>query len=428
MFQLRVLTAILTISLLGFQSGCRSRVACTQSQCSPIVSHSLAVPNSVATPGVSNDYGAVNAYRQSVTMSSERSGVVHVLTLEEALCVAAKNSKLARQLESQLRKLSQSSSQVECPGALNLAMASQITEERNRSASLAGQLFLGLVEVELQRELLIEAHQKLVDVSQTISEAEAEGFATSDAKEMLGEQTLVIAKRESELNYNDRKIRAQLKALLELDSRDQMQISYHLSPVALSVTLESEQQKARGLRAELVALRQTLQSWNQCSAESAKAILSAADPRMGMELAKAVLRSRWPLLRRRQPPQQDPCEGEALREQTQALLVDSEQAVVLSVEEIFHETQFAYESIVLASEDIHRLNDQIPRISAKKDLDATGAYIDLQRNWHETLLARSRRISEAVRYESGQIRLAEATGELVQICGCGFDVCGQNGL
>lgn len=376
------------------------------------------LPNSNAVPGVFGDFSQLGGFSQSQVNPTTNSGTLRVLDLENTICVAAQNSRTAQLLQSQLLKL-QSTPNVKCPSSLNLAIQAEIAEERSQAASLAGQAFLGLVELELQRNLLLEAQQKLIEINTTITQADDEGFATAQAKEIVEKQSIEIASKESALNFNTQKLESQLKALLSLPSSDTIELSYQLVPAAITLDTESEKSKANQQRPELVAIQQTLSQWNECSAESAKSILSAADPRMGLELAKVVLKKRWPLLARfrQQEPESDPCESQLLRQQTENLLADSQTLIALEVEQAIFETQFGYESMVLANEEIERLENKIEQIKAKKDLNATEAYIDLQNNWYETLLARSNRVKKAIEFESAQIRLAHATGELLQICG-----------
>ena len=421
---------VLLLVLLVWQTGCRCRRVCSPSYCANVVNDIKSYPTSNAVPGVTEDFSQIGGFGDAQVLRQPGNSAIRVLSLEDALCVAAQNARTARLLESQLARLNQIQN-ARCPGALTLAIQTQIANERSQSASLAGQAFLGLVEVELQRNLLVEAQQKLIELNQTIKEADEKGFATAEAKEVVERQTIKIAEREAELNFNAQKLESQLKALLDLPASDDIELSYHLNPVAVSFDLEAEKASANSQRIELIALRQTLAQWNECSAESAKSLLSAADPRMGVELAKVVFDSRWPilsLLRKRRLPEFDQCENQSLRQQTEKLLQDSEDAVGLSVEEAILETQYAYEAMVLANQEIARLENQIERIRAKKDIDATAAYLDLQKNWYDTLVARSNRISQAVKFESGQIRLAHATGELLRICGGQFSLPGHNGL
>lgn len=421
---------LLLLSQLLFQAGCCRNRVCNVRPCADVVSDVRMLPSSNAVPGVTEDFSQVTGFAAAQTGANRTVTAIRVLSLEDTLCVAAQNARTAGLLQSQLKRLN-NIQDAKCPGSLNLAIRAQIANERSQAASLAGQAFLGLVEVDLQRNLLIEAQQRLAEINLTIKEAAKNGFATADAKEVLEQQSVKIAKQESELNFNSEKLKAQLKTLLGLPTTEDIELSYHLNPSPLKLDSETEFTKAMENRAELVALRTTLAQWNSCSSESAKAILSAVDPRMGLELAKAVACSRWPLLsliRSQRNPVIDHCENPALRQQTEKLLQDSEEAVKLQVEEAILETQFAYESMTLADEDIRRLENQIDRIRAKKDLDATGAYVDLQNNWYETLLARSERLNQAISFESGQIRLAHANGELLLICGSQIEVDYQDGL
>ena len=113
----------------------------------------------------------------------------------------------------------------------------------------------------------------------------------------------------------------------------------------------------------------------------------------------------------------DPCEDISVRQQTEQYFENSRDVVFLNIKLAAVDMQNAFEQMVIADDEIQRLKKRVELIEAKRELDATQAYIDLQENWFETLQTRSTRISQAVKYESAQIRLAEATGALTELCG-----------
>ena len=417
--------------LVGLQSGCcfkqcRSKQTCPP-PCADVTQNEIAVPPSEGVAGVSSQFSQIEQFDSTELISGDQPlGGLGFLTIENTICLAAQNSAKANLLESQLRRLNQtpvdSLEQPECRETLNRSIRAQVIEERNRSASLAAQLFLGLIEVQLQRDLLVESKDRLATIKNTIAEADDEGFATAEPTALLAKQSVQLAEKESELHYNDQKVRAQLAALLALDSSTQLEVSYDLRPAPHYVDIPSEQANALSQRAELVELQHMLANWNKCSTNLASSLLALADPRLKVELAKLKqLAERswiWFFIKPKEVDD-DPCEDIAVRQQTQKYFENSRDAAFLSIKLAALDMQNSFEKMVISDDEIKRLEQRVDQIKGKRDIDATQAYIDLQENWYQTQLARSARISHAIKYESAQIRLAEATGALTQICGFG---------
>ena len=420
------LLMFLCVSL--FAGCCATRKSAPPTCCASVAKPaSRAVPNEGSTI-VTSQFSQIGEYVSTKLITGDDAiGQTGFLTLEETICIAAENSAKANLLESQLVKLNQSPvdgfEKPQCRETLNRSIRSQIIEERNRTASLAAQLFLGLVEIDLQRTLLVESQERLSKIKATIEEAKDEGFATANPRALLAKQSVLVAEKESTLHYNDQKIRAQLAALLDADPTVQLEVSYDLRPAPHYVDLPTEQATALSTRAELVELQYMLANWNECTTDLGNSILALADPRMQVQLAKirqVVERSwLWFFLGPKEEEQRDPCEESQVREQTQQYFENSRAAVFLSIKLAALDMQNSFEQMVISDDEIKRLEQRVEQISASRDIDATQAYIDLQENWYQTLLARSERISNAIKYESAQVRLAEATGELAQMCGFG---------
>ena len=415
---------------IGLHSGCRTSPKQAYEnppalQCADITRNEIALPPSQGVAGVSSQFAQIQQFDSTGLITGDApTGGIGFLTIENTICLAAQNSAKANSLETQLRRMAQTPAetleQPECRNTFNDAIRAQIIEERNRSASLAAQLFLGLVEVQLQRELLVESRARLAKIKNTIEAADQEGFATAEPKAQLAKQSVQLAEKESELHYNDQKIRTQLSALLAVDPSTQLEISYDLRPAPHYVDLQTEQATALATRAELVQLQNLLANWNECATNLASSLLALADPRMRVELAKlkqlAETSCIWSFLR---PEEEnyDPCEDISVRQQTEQYFENNRDVVFLNIKLAAVDMQNAFEQMVIADDEIQRLEKRVELIEAKRELDATQAYIDLQENWFDTLQARSTRISQAIKYESAQIRLAEATGTLTELCG-----------
>ena len=428
-FHLSRLVLILAL-LTGLHSGCRFAPKQTQQnqpapQCTDITRNQVALPPSQGVSGVNSQFAQIQQFDSTeLIIGDAPTGGIGYLTIENTICLAAQNSAKANSLETQLRKLDQTPAetleQPECRDTFNDSIRAQIIEERTRSASLAAQLFLGLVEIQLQRELLNESRTRLAKIKNTIEAADEEGFATAEPEAQLAKQSVQVAEKESELHYNDQKIRAQLAALLSVDPSTQLEISYDLRPAPHYVDLQAERATALATRAELVQLQNLLANWDDCAKNLASSLLALADPRRRVELAKlkqlAETSCIWSFLKP-EDGNYDPCEDISVRLQTEEYFENSRDVVFLNIKLATVDMQNTFEQMVIADDEIKRLEKRVELIEAKRELDATQAYIDLQENWFETLQARSTRISQAIKYESAQIRLAEATGTLTELCG-----------
>lgn len=205
-----------------------------------------------------------------------------------------------------------------------------------------------------------------------------------------------------------------------MDPSTQLEISYDLRPAPHYVDLQTEQATALATRAELVQLQNLLANWNECATNLAGSLLALADPRMRVELAKLKQLAETSCIWSFHKPEvenYDPCEDSSVRQQTEEYYKNNRDVVFLNIKLAAVDMQNAFEQMVIADDEIQRLEKRVELIEAKRELDATQAYIDLQENWFETLQTRSTRISQAVKYESAQIRLAEATGALTELCG-----------
>lgn len=421
---------------VGLNSGCcfkhgRSKQTCP-TPCTDVTQNEIAAPPSQGIAGVSSQFAQINEFGSAELITGDQPLGTGFLTIENTICLAAQNSAKANLLESQLRRLNQTPTdtleQPECRETLNRSIRAQVMEERNRSASLAAQLFLGLVEVQLQRELLVESKERLTKIKNTIEEADDEGFATAEPSALLAKQSVKLAEKESELHYNDQKVRAQLAALLSLSSSTQLEISYDLRPVPHYIDIRSEQANALSQRAELVELQHMLANWNECTTTLGSTLLALADPRLKVELAKLkqAAESSWIwFFLKPEKIDDNPCEDVAVRQQTQRYFENSRDVAFLNIKLAALDMQNSFEKMVISDDEIQRLEQRVEQIKASRDLDATKAYIDLQENWYLTQVTRSARISHAIQYESAQIRLAEANGALAQLCG--FDAIMGNG-
>ena len=59
-------------------------------------------------------------------------------------------------------------------------------------------------------------------------------------------------------------------------------------------------------------------------------------------------------------------------------------------------------------------------MDAKREINAENAYLEANRIWGELQKEKSKRLTAAIEHETAKIKLLEAQGQLVQMCGYQF--------
>ncbi len=435
------MTLICFAFFAGLNSGCCWRESPVCKTCSPYISsvEPLAVAAKPDDSGVTANFDSVPDYesaKQSLLSQVVADGTV-AITLDEVVCLAAKNSELADVIEQERHLLKCRLEQLERPtscesaactcccsnargSSLDIILQGEAIEQRNLAAGKAAQLFLGLAQISLQKALIDESRLRLGELEETVAAADEAGFATFQGKTALDQGRLRLDRAESELDAAHQQLTYQLNMLI--NSTEQQVVVFKpvhdINPVSIDLDVLGETALAESNRAGIIAAESVIA--NHCHGEGLYRLLSMFDDRIGQQLeAKPVKK----LLLRRQLidiikalEEPDPTLGRR-RDQAEKIVTLRKREARLSAAKAMLDMQTAFEKMAIANEDVGRLRDRTEVLAAAQEIDASEAYLKKNENWVDLQQARSARIEAAIEFEIAKIRLRQAQGLLVQSCG-----------
>ncbi len=405
--------AILTISLLVV-SGCASRQQVKTPCCLPIHFHQPAKAPAISVKpaelGVSVDWTEPET-NSRVSPTSHPSEPVRI-SLEECVCIAAANSQLANLVDQERVAISKQDSDI-CPHDLDVALSAQSLEQRNKSAALAARLFLNLVEVEMQRTMLIESEERLDEFRETVETSREQGLATAAANNEYEKQMLRLDKLSDELELSNQRLQFQLANLLHLPTTTNLKPVFLLAPHLDNLVLSDEINTAYHHRPMLMAQEHFLTSGDAGS--TAIELLSQFDRRLGFSLPARVVRKK--LLRIRQPAKTSDKSTPIRKQQLADAYEAAKTAVRAEVGTAVFDLQSANLNLKSATIEIARLEGLTIQIEQKRQLDSKSSYLESQQNWMSLQEAKSNRISAAIELRSAQLSLLAAQGRLIEDCG-----------
>ena len=427
--------------------GCASRRQCPPLACPQYVSARINVAVSPKSDeGVSSDFGAIPKY-ESVKRSlfdQTTSGEIVSIDLQEVICLAARNSELADLIESERHVLRCKSDRISsslgttsgcndsnCDDpncnqpnrAADLVLQGEALEQRNIAAGAAAELFLRMVEVDLQRGLLEETKQHLLGLEETIAAADEEGFATADGKNELAEGQLKVKQSEAKLNSAEQKLLYNLNQLINIDANNSIRFRavHTLRPQELPVDVAQQAAMAEsnrpGIRAVELALTEGV-----CN-RSINQLVRLLDSRLGLgsppvSIRKTLLRRQLrELIERDTKPDPD---SETRKGQLQQIVDARRNAARAEAHDALLGIQSSLEELSLVQENIERLDAKEKQLTAKQEIDAEASFLESNLNWIERQEAKSKRVSVAIEHEISMLKLFQAQGELVRECG--FDL------
>lgn len=414
---------MLTVVSLSL-SGCCWRGESPSKCCPPFVSGRtpLAVSLKSADAGVAANFDSLPAYdsiRQSVLAQVAADGTV-AISLEEAICLAARNSQLAEVIDEE-RHLLQCQSDDACQtAAIDMVLQGEALEQRNKAAGAAGELFLNLVQVSMQLDLIDQSQQHLADLETRINAADDAGFATAQGRNEVEKGRLKVKRLQSEIDSVLQQLTFQLNLLLSPDENSMIVFRpvYQLNPTAPLTDLKSSIAIAEANRPGILAAQSAIASGGSLNASYQ--LLKLMDNRLGVKLDSKPLRKQ--LLRQqlienlRLAEQPDPTAAHRRQQAAKIVAARKREAAVETGKAIL-DMQTAFEKLTLIQEDIDRLKRQAKVIEASKEIDAKDVYLRENENWVELQQAKSDRVSAAIEYESAKVRLQQAQGTLIQGCG-----------
>ena len=335
-----------------------------------------------------------------------------VLNLDESICLAAQHAPLAGVIEDERRSIACRLGPENRSRTLEVFLEAQALEQRNKAAGNAGELFLRLVEIQLQDQLLNESDGKLQEFYETLSKAEASGLATANARGQLDALAIELKRKRSDLEIAEPEVIIKLNALIGInDICDfQLQPSHELAPHDARLNLQEETAIALAQRPGLRALQDISDQGADIHLET---VISQLAPALGMDVNKPLKKR---ILQRRARNSVD-CSSGIRGQQVQQILAARRQQVQIEVAQSVLNIQNNLQQIALAAEDLQRLDSEMKLAESKSEIDAKESFIETIRIWSDQQKARSSRISAAIQLEIAQVRLLEAQGQLASQCG-----------
>ena len=421
----RRLTILLTLMIACIlNSGCCWRRDVPSTCCRPLTSQQvpLAVSQKHDGAGVGADFDSLPPYetiQQSVLAQVAAEGTV-AINLDEAICLAAQNSQLAEVIDQERQLLECQDGQHREKSALDIALQGESLEQRNSVAGAAGELFLGLVQVSLQLELLEEAASHIDQLQAKVDAAADAGFATADGKNEIEKGRIEIQRQRVEIDSAHQTLTWQLNMLINpgSDTAIVFQPVHQLNPQPLAVDVRTETKFAETNRPGVRATEMALATDRNGSA--AYQLLKLFDSRLGMKLDASPIKKR--LLRNQiieivsQSEKSDPTLANR-RQQASRIVELRKREAAIGAGKALLERQTAFEKLTIIQSDIQRLQKRSESLDASKQIDAKDVYLKQNENWIELQKARSDRVAAAIEYEVAQLKLKQAQGKLVESCG-----------
>ena len=401
--------------------GCCWRRDVPANFCPPPVSYQ--VPLSV-TPkpdgaGVTANFDFLPPYdsiKQSVLAAE---GTV-AIDLEEAVCLAARNSELADAIDRERQLLDCQDGQPCQKTAIDIALQGEALEQRNIVAGAAGELFLGLVQVSLQMELLEEARAHIEQLQIKVDAADEAGFATAEGKNEVAKGRLELQRKQVELGSAHQELTWQLNMLVDprSDTAVVFEPVHDLNPQPLNVDVRAEtflaETKRPGVRATEMALS------TDRSGMASYQLLKIFDSRLGLKLNASPIKKR--LLRKQiveiiSQSEKSDATLQNRQHQIRKIVEARKREASVAAGKALLDSQTAFEKLTIIQADIIRLQKRAESLYASKEVDAKDVYLKENENWIELQKARSERIAAAIEYEIAQIKLLQSQGQLVESCG-----------
>ena len=362
------------------------------------------------------------------------------ITLEEVICLAAKNSELADTIEQERHLLkcrvdelnSVPSDSDHCGSngcscscsrsrgrGIDLILQGEALEQRNLAAGKAAQAFLGLAQISLQEELIDESRERLAELEKTVAAADEAGFATAEGHATLEKGQLQIDRLESKLAAAQQELNYQLNMLINVG--DQQVVVFRpvhdLNPQPFNLDVLQETAFAETNRPGIIAAEAVIS--NRCDSEGLYRLLSSFDARIGQQLKAQPIKK---LLLRRQlielikaAEQPDSTLGQR-RGQAGKIVDLRKREARLAAAKAMLDMQSAFEKLAIVHADIQRLDERAKQIDASQKVDARDSYLKSNENMVELQQARSERIEAAIELEIAKIKLHQAQGLLADPC------------
>lgn len=393
----RWLTGLLVLALLS--SGCAWRRCCPSSGCDgPVVLDCQRVERQAISPDVS-------AIEPRSSVEFEESLYCN-LAEREAQCLAATTAPLARLLEQEADALAAQHSlhhgRSDCTQQILLLQA---TQERNRAAGAALQIFLRLAEAEAGAANLRERLQEVKRLLGDVQRLQAAGVESTLSQASVEAQQLELLHKQVDLEATIEDLNHQLVTLLGIEppgSRLWPDADLRVDPAVPPV--EQAQQLALQQRCDLAALRMAI----CCDVEVMRTLLRQSNAGLGLSSSCGACAALHLLARR--------AEGDIRSEQLDAAVNQQERTIINDVARAIATMEARVVQIGLSRQRLEALKAQHARLEKKREIDATAAF-EARKARLDVLAGEQDLLHDVIEWKLAVTRLRELQGELGRECG-----------
>lgn len=325
------------------------------------------------------------------------------LTFQQCGELAARSSPIARALESERQILC---GDERTPRAAVEILGLQAVHERNQAAGQALRAYLGLVEIYLQYELILNAKNEINLAADSLEKLRDAGVALAADEGEFERRQLELDERIVKTQHLQHQLTAQLEKLMSLDSAGvPLWTNFQSTPPIAQFDAPAELATAFANRKDLAAAQRLadgagsldLLDWMRNSAREISPLLGTIAARRGLLPAR----------------DRDAREREATERKCQLeAAVDAKRVVIeLDVKDAIDSLGARSRVIDLKRQTIASLTTSLARAEKAKDLYPVDFQTDLE-NRMKLLTARSELVHELIEYESDLVRLRQAQGLL----------------
>ena len=282
---------------------------------------------------------------------------------------------------------------------------------RNKAAGTAGELFLRLVEVHLQKDLVLQTLARLSEFREASQFAADQGLATDQADKELDANEIELKRKLLTIEQNQLQITVNLSALLGIErgSLNIIQPIFDLHPVYENVNVEFEIQTAFSTRPDLDSFS------DGCGGVDPECfeLLAQLSPAIGIGIVSKIKKAI--LLNRISDKQK--CAAPTRRQQLQKIKSARQDLVRTQVTSAVIDIESGYRKLILENEDLQRLEMRMQALESAAEINPIETFVESVKNWMQQQSVRSQRITTAVDFEIAKIKLITSTGRWNEICG-----------
>lgn len=345
------------------------------------------------------------AQHRGLPFVDSTSSTLRDLTLQQCELLAARSSRPANQLLAEKTLLCGNPS---TPPIVIQLLDQQAIHERNQAAGQAMRAYLGLVEVYLQHELIIDSKEEIQSASETVNKLRESRVTVAMDDGEFQRRQLELDERAERARHQQVQLIAQLQKLLNLEGCVPSPIwtNFQSTPPITTLELCAELSVAFENRSDL-AVVERLASGDDSKAtlDWLRAAVGGISPLMG------IVASSKGLLRSRQTDRERTHEASQRQDQMSSVVQAKRDLIELEVSDAIDSITTRLRVIDLKQQTIASLEKSLATAEKAKDLIPVDLTADLDIRL-KILAVRSELIHEIVEYETDLVRLRQSQGLL----------------